>query len=148
MMRTALIVLATSIALLWVYDQILVWAIGYAMALPEPSRWGALFPTHLSAVLTWMQLIHTGAILAISIPFAFLIAHFYGRRGFWVALGITAASFALLSLPGLIRFFAMLSPRMQIIMAFDNLKLLLVLPVLVFVMRRLTFSDRWSGRYA
>ncbi len=145
MMRTTLVVLATSIALLWVYNYILVWTIGYAMALPQPSQWGALFPTRLSAVLTWMQLIHTVAILAVSIPFAFLISHFYGRRGVWVALGITSASFALISLPGLIRFFATESPRVQIITAFDNLKLLLVLPVLAFFMHRLTSNNRWRG---
>jgi hypothetical protein len=146
MMRSALVVLATSIALLWVYSNILVWAIGHAMALPQPSQWGGLFPTRLSATLSWMQLIHTAAILAISVPFAFLISHFYGRRGVWVALGITAVLFALFSLPSLVRFSATLSPRVQIITAFDNLKLLLVLPLLVLLMNRLTSSYRWRGR--
>jgi hypothetical protein len=86
-MRTTLVVVATSMALLWVYNNILVWAIGYAMALPQPSHWAGLFPTRLSGVLTWMQLAHTTALLVASIPFAFLISYFYGCRAAWLALG-------------------------------------------------------------
>jgi hypothetical protein len=141
MMRTALVVLATSIALLWGYNHILLWSVGYAVALPQPSQWGGFFPTHLSAVLTWMQVIHTVAILAVSIPFAFLISYSYGRRGVWVALGITAALFALFTLPGLVRFFAIMSPHVRIIMVVDNLKLLLILPMLVLLM------DSLIGRF-
>ncbi len=144
-MRTTLVVLATSVALLWVYNNILIWTIGHAIALPQPSQWGGLFPTHVSAVLTWLQLTHTMAILVVSIPFAFFISHFYGRRAAWVALGITVASFAMLSLPALVRFFATLSPRAQIITAFDNLKLLVVFPVLVLLMHRLPSNNRWRG---
>ncbi len=145
MMRTTLVVLTTSIALFWLYNNVLLWTIGHAMAVPEPSQWAGIFPSRVSGVLSWMQLTHTTAILVASAPFAFLIAHFYGRRAVWVALGITAALFALISLPGLVRFFATLSPRVQIITVFDNLKLLLILPALVLLMHRLTSNHRWRG---
>ncbi len=144
-MRTTLVVVATSIALLLLYSNILTWTIGYAMALPEPSQWAGLFPTRVSGVLTWMQLAHTTALLAASIPFAFFVAHFYGRRGVWVALGITAALLTWISLPGLVQAFATSSPRDQVITAFDNLKLLLVLPLLVLLFRRLPSNNRWRG---
>ena len=144
-MRTTLVVAATSVALFSVYSYILVGTIGYAMALPEPSQWAGLFATRVTGVLTWMQLAHTTALLVASIPFAFLISYFYGRRAAWLGLGIAVASFAMLSLPGLVRFFATLSPRGQVITAFDNLKLLLVLPLLVLLFQRLPSNNRWRG---
>jgi hypothetical protein len=54
----------------------------------------------------------------------------------------------MLSLPGLVRFFATMSPRVQVITAFDNLKLLLVLPLLVLLIRRLPSNNRWRDREA
>ena len=144
-MRITLVVLITSIALLWVYENTLIWTIGHAMALPRPSHWGGLFPTHLSAALTWMQLIHTTAILVVSIPFAFLIAHFYGRRGVWLALGLTAALLVSTEVPAFIRYFDIESPRVRIVTAFDFLKILVILPVLVLLMHRLTSNNRWRG---
>jgi hypothetical protein len=144
-MRTTLVVLVTCIALFWVYNYVLVWTIGHAMALPEPSRWAGLFPSRLSGVLTWMQVAHTTAVAVASIPFAFLIAHFYERRAVGVALLITVATFAVFSLPSLVAYFSTFSTRVQLITVFDNLKLLLVLPALVMLIRKLPSNNRWSG---
>jgi hypothetical protein len=144
-MRTTLVVLLTCVVLFWVYNFILVWTIGCALALPQPSQWSELFPSRLSGVLAWMQLAHTAAIVVASVPFAFLIAHFYGRRAAGLALLITGASVALFSLPALVEYFATFSPRMRVITVFDNLKLLFVLPALVWLMRGLPSNNRWSG---
>lgn len=144
-MRTTLVVLVSCIALFWVYNPVLVWTIGHALALPQPSGWNGLFPSRLSGVLAWMQLAHTAAIVVASIPFAFLIAHFYGRRAAGLALLITLFTFALFSLPALVAYFATYSPRMRVITVFDNLKLVLVLPALVLLMRRLPSNNRSRG---
>jgi hypothetical protein len=144
-MRTTVVVLLTCVVLFWVYNSILVWTIGYALALPQPSQWSELFPSRLSGVLAWMQLAHTAAIVVASVPFAFLIAHFYGRRAAGLALLITVLTFALFSLPSLVAYFATYTPRMRVITVFDNLKLLFVLPALVWLMRRLPSNNRWGG---
>jgi hypothetical protein len=144
-MRATLVVLITGVALFWVYNTVLVWTIGHAMALPQPRQWAGLFATRLSGVLTWMILVHTAAIVVASSPFAFLIAHFYGRRAAGFALLITVVTFALFSLPSLLAYFRTFSTRMQLITVFDNLKLLLVLPALVLLMRKLASNNRWSG---
>ena len=144
-MRTTLVVLVSCIALFWVYNPVLTWTIGHALALPQPSVWSEVFPSRLSGVLTWMRLAHTAAIVVASVPFAFLIAHFYGRRAAGLALLITGASVALFSLPALVEYFATFSPRMRVITVFDNLKLLFVLPALVWLMRGLPSNNRWSG---
>jgi hypothetical protein len=145
-MRATLVVLITGVALFWVYNTVLVWTIGHAMALPQPRHWAGLFANRLSGVLTWMILVHTAAIVVASSPFAFLIAHFYGRRAAGFALLITVVTFALFSLPSLLAYFRTFSTRMQLITVFDNLKLLLVLPALVLLMRKLPSNNRWSGR--
>ena len=128
--------------LLFAYQYALVLGTGYALALPPPSGWRASFPTHLSGSLTWLILVHTFAVLIVSVPFALLIARFGGPRAPVIALAITAALFALFSLPPFIEFFGIMSPRTRVVTAFDQIKLILVLPVLVWLMRKLPSNNR------
>lgn len=141
--RIALTGLAIGIA--WVYLYAFIMAIGYAAALPISSRWVALFPTHRAAVLTWMVMWHTLAVLIVSAPFALFIQRVYGRRGVVVALLVTLSVFGLQA-SYLGELFHGQPLRLQIVAAFDQVKLLAVLPLLVWIFSRLLSNICWSGR--
>jgi hypothetical protein len=131
--------------LLCAYQYALVWGIAHALALPPPSGWRALFPTHLSGSLTWLIVVHTLAVLIVSVPFALLITRFGGPHAPVIALAITGALFAVFSLPPLIEFFGIMSPRVRVVSAFDQIKLILMLPLLVWLMRKLPSNNRSRG---
>jgi hypothetical protein len=131
--------------LLYAYQYALVWGTGHALALSIPSAWSASFPNRLSGTLTWMILVHTLAVLIVSVPFALLIARFDGPHAPAIALVITGTLFVFLSLPPLIEFFTTLPMRQRVVTGFDQIKLILVLPLLVWLMRKLPSNNRCSG---
>ena len=137
-----LVLLIASVGVLYFYEQALAWGTGHALALSRPLDWGTLFPTHLSAVLTWMILIHTTAVLLISVPFALLIAEFGGPRAPVVALVMTLVLVAVTSLPAWITYSDLMPARTKVITAFDNIKLLAILPALVWLMGKLPSTAR------
>jgi hypothetical protein len=139
--RLTLVVL--TVALGWLYWSLLVAAIGFAAALPVSGLWLSLFPTRQAALLTWMVTVHTLAILLVSIPFGFLIQWMWGRRGVVVALAITLAVFSL-QLPYIGELFRGQPLRFQIVAAFDQLKLLGVLPFAVWLISLLPSNFRWG----
>jgi len=140
-----IVLLIACVGLLYAYQYALVWGVGHALALPPPSGWRASFPTRLSGSLTWLIVVHTLAVLIVSVPFALLIARFGGPQAPVIALGITGALFAVFSLPPLIEFFGILSSRVRVVSVFDQIKLILVLPLLVWLMRKLPSNNRWRG---
>jgi hypothetical protein len=140
-----IVLLIACIGLLYAYHYALVWGTGHALTLPIPSAWRASFPTRLSGTLTWMILVHTLAVLIVSIPFALFIARFGGRPAPAIALAFTVVFFAIFSLPALIEFFGTLPIRQRIVTGLDQIKLILVLPLLVWLMRKLPSNNRWTG---
>jgi hypothetical protein len=58
------------LAITWLYAFALVAAIDYVSALPAEAHWSALFPTRQSAVVTWVVLWHTMAVILVSATFA------------------------------------------------------------------------------
>jgi hypothetical protein len=143
--RTRIVLLIAFIGLLYIYNYAMVWGIGHAMALPIPAGWRSSFPTRLSGTLTWMILAHTLAVVAISVPFALVIARFGGRLAPVVALAMTLILFALFSLGPLIEYFGTLPTRTKVVTGFDQIKLVLVLPLMVWLIRKLPSNNRWRG---
>jgi fucose permease len=141
--RIALLIACAG--LICAYQYALVWGIRHALALPIPSAWLSVFPTRISGTLTWAVLIHIVAILIVSVPFALLIARFGGPRAPVVALAITVILFFVFWLPPLIQHFGITPSRTLVVSAFDYLKLFLVLPILVWLVRKLPSNNRWSG---
>jgi hypothetical protein len=142
MRRIVLGVLALGLA--WLYVKVLVVTIGVAAAQEPPLWWSPLFTTHMSAVLTWMVLCHTTAVLIVALPFAYTIARLYGRVGVLLALAITIALYAIDPLPAALAFFQTSSTHTKIITLFDAVKLVGILPGLVWVFIRLTSNNRFE----
>jgi|SRR5438105_4677759 len=142
-MRRALLVVIVLVAL-YLYSFFLIAAIGYALAQPHPAWWDSMFSTRGQAALTWMVLCHSMAVLVVSLPFAYLIQRVYGRYGPLVALAMTLTLFVVFALPAL-RYFGDSPTRFKVVTIFDQLKLVGVLPVLVWAFSKLPSNKRWSG---
>lgn len=105
-------------------------AIGLALALPSP-RWWPLEGHALWRFISWSQFVHTIAIVIVSIPFACALRVLAPRKGVRIALVITLLPMLWLALPVYVMYGGHAALRMQLIQAFDQLKLVAILPLLV-----------------
>jgi hypothetical protein len=142
--RLALVVLAIAIA--WIYMLAVPTVIGHTAALPHPTWWNPLFPSRSTAALTWMVITHTFAVLAASLPFAFLIALIYGRTGIWVALALTVVIYVWTRTWTLFHGFGHDPLRLQLVTLFDAIKLIGCLPALVWIFGALPSNNRMERR--
>jgi hypothetical protein len=143
-MRYRIILGALALGLAWLYYELLVLTIGVALGQAPPTWWSPLFTAHLSAVSTWIVLCHTGAVLVVALPFSYVIARLYGRIGVLLALALTVVLYSFDPLPALLAYFQTYSTRLKIITIFDALKLLGMLPALVWAFTRLTSNNRFE----
>ncbi len=141
-MRQRVVLGILAFGLLALYAQLLIFAIGTALALAPPPWWGSVFTNRLSAVYTWAILTHTAAILLVALPFSYVIARFYGRVAVPLALAITVVLYAVDPLPAVLSYFVGFSFRMKMVTLFDAVKLLGILPCLVWLFARLTSNNR------
>jgi hypothetical protein len=129
--RRVLLALA-ALVVLYLYSFCLVVAFGYALSRAPPPFWGQLFASTGGAVLSWMVLCHTAALLSVSLPFAYLIHRIYGALAPAVAFTLTLVLFLGFSLPALWLSFADSPPRFKVVTTFDQLKLLASLPLMAW----------------
>ena len=141
-MRHRIVLDVVALSLAWLYFKILVVTIGVASAQALPPWWNQLFTTHMSAVITWIVVCHTTAVLIVALPFAYIIARLFRRVGVLLALGITIALYAIDPLPAVLAYFQTYSTHTRIITLFDAVKLVGILPGLVWVFSRLTSNNR------
>ena len=143
-MRHHIILAAVALGLAWLYVKVLTITIGIAVALATPPWWSSLFTTHVSSVIAWLVICHTTAILIVALPFSYVIARLYGRVGILLALTLTVALYAVDPLPSVLEYFQTFSARTKIITLFDAVKLLGILPGLVWVFGWLTSNNRFE----
>jgi fucose permease len=144
-MRRRIVLGALAVGLAWLYVKVLIFTIGVALAQAPPPWWGPLFTIHVIAVSAWVVICHTTAVLIVALPFAYLIARLYGRAGVLLALGLTIALYAFDPLPAVLTYFHTFSTHTKIITLFDAVKLLGILPGLVWVFGRLPSNQRvWT----
>lgn len=134
--RRVLLALAALIVL-YLYSFCLVAAFGYALSRPPPAFFGQLFAAPGATALIWMVVCHTTALLAVSLPFAYLIHRLYGTLAPAVAFTMTLVLFLGFALPALWLTFAGSPPRFKVIATFDQIKLLGSLPLMAWVFGRL-----------
>jgi hypothetical protein len=82
-------------------------------------------------------------VLVVSVPFAYLIQRLYGRYGPAVALAMTLTLFVVFALPAL-RYLSDSPTRLKVVTIFDQIKLVGVLPVLVWVLGKLPSNHRFG----
>ena len=128
------------LGLLCAYGYALMWVFGYEAALPMPRRW------------TWFSMIlaDTLTLILVSVPVAALVARFGGRHATAIALVMTVVLFAVTEAHTLaqdVGAFAR-SPHatnMLSMLAFGYIRLIAVLPLLVWLFRKLPSNTRWRG---
>jgi hypothetical protein len=131
-MMKRIVLAAVAVGLGWLYLWAVAVATSYAAALQIPPWWTPLFAASSNAILAWMVLVHTFAVLFVSLPFALAIYFLYERTGIWVAVAITVAMYSLTTLPTVARFIGTSPLRIQMVRIFDAVKLVGVLPALVW----------------
>ena len=141
-MRHRIILGVVALSLAWLYVKVLVLTIGVASAQALPPWWNQPFTVHINAAITWIVVCHTAAVLVVALPFAYAIARLYGRIGILLALGLTMALYAIDPLPAVLEYFHTSSTHTKIITLFDAVKLLGILPGLVWVFTPLTSNNR------
>jgi hypothetical protein len=141
-MTRRLVLIGVTLVLAWIYMLALVTVIGHAAALRSPSWWNALFSSRVNAILSWMVTVHTFAVLAVSLPCAFLIERMYGRSGVLVAMAVTVTLYASSYAWAPFREFGLHTMRSNIITIFDAIKLIGFLPALVWVLGALPSNNR------
>ena len=149
-MRKQLLLAGACLGLLCAYYYALTLVEGYAAALPIAPRWIAFFPSRVVGFLSLSVLFDTAALVLVSLPVAVLLARFGGRRATAVALIMTTALFVVTVVPSLIEnlnrgALAGFHTPWRLFMAFGCLELIAVLPLLVWLLRRLPSNNRWRG---
>jgi hypothetical protein len=129
--RRVLLTLA-ALVILYLYSVGLVVAFGYALSRTPPQSWEHLFASPGGAALAWMVTCHTAALLAVSLPVAYLLHRVYAARAPAVACAMTLALFLGFSLPALWVSFADSPPRVKLVTTFDQVKLLASLPLMAW----------------
>ena len=137
--KVAVVVGATAL-----YWGLLYYVVGYSFAaVPGPRILEPLLGSYRSAALTWVQLVHTLAVLVAAIPVALLLRLVVGRT-FWISFvpGLLCAAFdPLFSLleasPGV-----HLSTTATVFLVLDVLKIVLAVPLVLWVVNTLPSSNR------
>jgi hypothetical protein len=137
--RRAIVLLAFAGALMSLYLIVFVYVVAFVAAQPTPMWWSGLFPSYRSGALTWLMLFHGVGVLLLSLPFAFVIDRVFRSYGVWVALALTTVIAFVAEVPDGLRSAAYFAKWHWIV---DMVELIGVLPVLVYILRRLTSNNR------
>ena len=149
-MRKQLFLAGACFGLLCAYYSALMLVEGYAAALPISPRWIAFFPSRVVGFLSLSFLYDTVVLVLVSLPVALLLARFGGRRATAVALIMTTALFVVTVVPSLIEdisrgALAGFHTPWRLYMTFAFLEFIAVLPLLVWLLRKLPSNNRWRG---
>jgi hypothetical protein len=126
-----------------VYYYLLIYLIGWSSLLQWPAWWFRAFPTRHIAVVIWLVSVHTLAVLSAAFPVA--LASVVIGRSRAALLGAVAGVLATV-----VAIFPSLSPTIwpliwnnhPVYFVTDQLKLLVAVPFLVWVIRRASSNNR------
>jgi len=149
-MRKQLFLAVACFGLFCAYGFALMLVEGYEAALPIPPRWIAFFPSRNVGFLSLSVLYDTVVLVLVGLPVALLLARFGGRRATPVALIMTTVLFAVIIVPSLVEdirrgALAGFHTLWRSYMAFAYLEFIVVLPLLVWLLRKLPSNNRWRG---
>jgi len=149
-MRRQLFLATVCLGLVCAYGYSLIWVEGHYAALPIPRQWIDFFPSRASGFLSFAVLFDTLVLIVVSLPFAALLARFAGRGATVIALITTATVFAVTAVPSLLEdvgpgAYAGFHAAWRLYIAFGYLELIAVLPLLVWLLRKLPSNNRWRS---
>jgi hypothetical protein len=144
-MRRPVVLVIAPFAIFALYLVALAHVIRFAAVQPTPRWWIAMFPTWRSASLTWLLCVHAAAVAFASLPFAWVVSRLYGRFAVYVSGVIAVVVWGVLEAPLAVE--VTKNPRFFLkgMWLADTLQFLLILPALVWLLRKLPSNNRWRG---
>jgi hypothetical protein len=131
-----------SLALLTtLYYFLLIWLLGYTSALGWPKWWLTLFGTGGGAKVAWIITTHTFGVLCAALPIALCAS--LDRRALLLGTLVAGLTAALLIYPSLRpEIWALIQTNHPGYFVIDNAKIVVAVPVLVYLLRRMPSNKR------
>lgn len=137
-----IVLIAAAIGLFCFYVVALVYAIGVVAAWTVPAWWATTFSTRDDSVLWWLFISHLTVVLLVSLAFAWIIARIFGQFSLTLSLIFALLIWGLFEAPLMLNAFRsdVFLPRGFWLA--DTIQFVGALPILVFLLRRLSSNDR------
>jgi hypothetical protein len=116
------------------YYYLLLYVIGYAMTIHWPSWWYVALPKGKAAAQLWLVVLHTSAVLIAAAPVALLSRVVLYRRRVLLTAAAGVVAVVALNLPAYPDAFALSWKQHPIFLITDNLKCLLAVPLLAWLL--------------
>ena len=142
MRQRTIVVTVAAVGLFFLYQWILVYTIGYAVAVPIPTWWRGAFPNRGSGAMSWVMLWHTAAVLAVAVPFAWVIARYFSAHAVLLALAVTLASILYRESPLMFQYFSAMPTPIKVVTVLDYIVVICSLPMVVWLLKRLPSNNR------
>jgi len=120
-------------------------AIGYAAALSIPQWWWSAFHSRSLGLEAFVVLGRLVAVVAVSAPFAWLVARLFGPRAALVATAMTVAAAFLVEYPSAASLIGNASAKRIATFGFEVLILVASMPLLVGLLRSRPLTRRSSA---
>jgi hypothetical protein len=143
-MRRGIISGIAALGLLYFYLVALVYAVGARVAWPTPRWWLDTFSAHRGAILSWLFISHLTAVLIVSLPFAWIIARFYGRFSIALSIAFGLVIWGIFDAPLILdafRSYGLFSKGFWLV---NTVEFVGTLPALVHLLRRLPSNQRFE----
>jgi hypothetical protein len=141
-MRRGILLALFAVPIAWLYHRCTLYTVYFAFDSSPPAWWWSVFKTRAADVYLWVPIVATALYLTISVPFAFLIDRLYGRFSLALAFAITTGLYVLFDLVPFVRGIAKMLPVEYWVSAFDIIRIIGILPALVWAARRLPSNNR------
>jgi hypothetical protein len=140
--RRQIILGIAAIGLVYFYLVALVYASGVMAAQPVPAWWLGIFSARRGAILPWLLISHLVVVLLVSLAFAWVIVHFYGRFSIRVSIAISLVIWGVVEAPLGIDAFRSDGFFSKGIWLADTVQYVGALPALVLLLRSLPSNNR------
>lgn len=135
------------VLLAFLYSYLLLFLVGYAVAIPRPSWWEGIFASRHFAMLLWLTVVHTIAVFAAAAPIALLSLVSVPARALLVGVSASALAIAVQTLPSLSpEIWPLIWNNNPTSFFIDTIKCVAAVPVLIWLLRKLPSNTGWSGR--
>ena len=134
----------TAAALAAAYFYLLVYLVGWISVHQRPGWWLGAFPTRYEAVITWLVVLHTAAVLWAALPVA--VAAVVLARKKAVQLGLVAAVLATAAaiIPSLSStIWPIICNSHPVFFVTDHIKLIVAVPFIAWVLRSASSNNRF-----
>jgi len=135
----------TAAVLALAYFHLLVYLVGWMSAHQRPGWWLGVFPTRQSAVVTWLVVLHTAAVVSAALPVAVAAVVLSRQQAVQLGLVVAALATAAAIIPSLSStIWPIIWNSHPVFFVTDQIKLLVAVPFVAWVLRRASSNNRFE----